>query len=35
MILPGGENRAAAPASIVVVQNFAEELKQRVRPSGK
>jgi serine/threonine-protein kinase len=35
MILPGDENRAAAPASIVVVQNFGEELKQRVRPSGK
>jgi hypothetical protein len=35
MILPGDENRAPAPASIVVVQNFAEELKQRVRPSVK
>jgi hypothetical protein len=35
MILPGDENRASALASIVVVQNFGEELKQRVRPSGK
>jgi hypothetical protein len=35
MILRGDENRAAAPESIVVVQNFAEELKQRVRPSAK
>jgi serine/threonine-protein kinase len=35
MILPGDENAAAAPASIVVVQNFAEELKRRVRPSDK
>ena len=35
MILTGDENRTAAPASIVVVQNFGEELKQRVRPSGK
>lgn len=26
---------AAAPVSIVVVQNFTEELKQRVRPSGR
>jgi hypothetical protein len=34
MVLQGGENRAA-PASIVVVQNFGEELKQRVRPSGR
>jgi len=33
MILPGDENSAAAPASIVVVQNFSEELKERVRPS--
>jgi WD40 repeat protein len=32
MLLQGDENRAAAPASIVVVQNFTEELKQRVRP---
>jgi serine/threonine-protein kinase len=35
MILAGEENRAVAPATIVVVQNFGEELKQRVRPSGK
>ncbi len=35
MILPGNESTAAAPRSIVVVQNFGEELKQRVRPSGK
>jgi Tol biopolymer transport system component len=35
MILQGEENRAVAPASIVVVQNFGEELKQRVRPSGR
>ena len=35
MIAPGDESRAAVPASIVVVQNFAEELRQRVRPSGK
>jgi WD40 repeat protein len=35
MIMPGDENPAAARASIVVVQNFGEELKQRVRPSGK
>ena len=35
MILPSDENTAAAPGSIVVVQNFSEELKQRVRPSGK
>jgi Tol biopolymer transport system component len=29
MILPSEENRAAAPASIVVVQNFGEEIRQR------
>jgi Tol biopolymer transport system component len=34
MILPGDENTEAAPASIVVVQNFAEELKRRAQPSG-
>jgi eukaryotic-like serine/threonine-protein kinase len=34
MILPGNENAAAAPASIVVVENFTEELKERVKPSG-
>jgi len=34
MILPGDENAEATPASIVVAQNFAEELKRRVRPSG-
>ena len=33
MILPGDENAEATPASIVVVQNFAEELKRRVQPS--
>jgi hypothetical protein len=31
MILPGDEGAAAAPSSIVVVQNFAEEIKQRTR----
>ena len=35
LIQPGNESKAAAPRSIVVVQNFAEELKQRVRPSAK
>jgi eukaryotic-like serine/threonine-protein kinase len=35
MIVPGDERRAAEPTSIVVVQNFAEELKQRVRPSAQ
>jgi hypothetical protein len=35
MILQGEESGALAPASIVVVQNFGEELKQRVRPSGR
>ena len=33
VILPEDESREAPPASIVVVQNFGEELKQRVRPS--
>jgi Tol biopolymer transport system component len=33
MILPGDENTAAAPRSIVVVQNFNEELKARVPAS--
>jgi hypothetical protein len=28
------EKRASAPAEIVVVQNFSEELKQRVRPGS-
>jgi serine/threonine-protein kinase len=32
MFLPEDESHAAALASIVVVQNFSEELKQRVRP---
>jgi serine/threonine-protein kinase len=32
MILPGDDN-AAGPASIVVVQNFGEEIKRRVRPN--
>jgi serine/threonine-protein kinase len=35
MILPGDESTAAALASIVVVQNFNEELKQRVRPNAQ
>jgi len=35
LMLPENESPAAAPRSIVVVQNFSEELKQRVRPSGK
>jgi hypothetical protein len=35
MILPGDESTAAAPRSIVVVQNFGEELKERARPSEK
>jgi hypothetical protein len=35
MVLPGDEKHAVAPATIVVVENFGEELKQRVRPSGK
>ena len=34
MILPGDENTAAVPASIVVVQNFTEELKQRAPPNA-
>ena len=34
MILAEGEP-VAAPANIVVVQNFAEEIKQRVRPSSQ
>jgi serine/threonine-protein kinase len=34
MILPTDEG-VAPPPSIVVVQNFGEELKQRVRPSGQ
>lgn len=33
MILPGDENTAAVPRSIVVVQNFNEELKTRVPAS--
>jgi hypothetical protein len=35
MILQEDETRPVTPASIVVVQNFGEELKQRVRPSAK
>ena len=35
MILPEEQSREAAPAGVVVVLNFGEELKQRVRPSGK
>jgi hypothetical protein len=33
MILPGDEKAAEKPTSIVVVQNFTEELKERVRPN--
>ncbi len=35
MILPEDDGVAATSASIVVVQNFAEEVKQRVRPAVK
>jgi serine/threonine-protein kinase len=35
MILPTEEEVAPVPSSIVVVQNFAEEVKQRARPSGR
>jgi dipeptidyl aminopeptidase/acylaminoacyl peptidase len=35
MMLPADVNATAPPASIVVVQNFGEELKRRVRPSGQ
>jgi hypothetical protein len=35
MILPESEGQRADPGTIVVVQNFAEELTQRVRPSGR
>jgi serine/threonine-protein kinase len=35
MILAADENRAVAPATIVVVQNFGEELKRRVRPRAQ
>jgi hypothetical protein len=34
MILPADENRAVTQATIVVVENFGEELKRRVRPSA-
>jgi serine/threonine-protein kinase len=34
MLLPGDESTAATPASIVVVQNFAEEVKERVQPNA-
>jgi serine/threonine-protein kinase len=34
MILPGDENTAATPASMIVVQNFTEELKERVRATA-
>jgi Tol biopolymer transport system component len=34
MMLPADQNSARTPASIVVVQNFVEELKRRVRRSG-
>jgi hypothetical protein len=33
MILPGDEKADIKPTSIVVVQNFTEELKERVRPN--
>ena len=35
LILPGNDSTTSAPRSIVVVQNFSEELRQHVRPSGK
>ena len=35
MFLPEDESRAATPASIVVVQNVTEEIKQRVRPRAR
>jgi serine/threonine-protein kinase len=35
MIQPEGDSVALAPATIVVVQNFAEEIRQRVRPSTR
>ena len=35
MILPEDERHVAPPASIVVVQNFIEEIKQRMRLSAK
>jgi hypothetical protein len=35
MILPEAQSREAAPAGVVVVLNFGEELKERVRPSGR
>jgi hypothetical protein len=35
MIQPSSALTTAAPASIVVVENWTEELKQRVRPSGQ
>jgi Tol biopolymer transport system component len=35
MILPGDDDVAVTPASIVVVQNFAEEVRQRSRPSAR
>jgi dipeptidyl aminopeptidase/acylaminoacyl peptidase len=35
LMIQSGEQDVAAPASIVVVQNFGEEIKQRVRPSGR
>jgi hypothetical protein len=31
MLLPADANRARTTASIIVVQNFVEELKRRVR----
>ncbi len=34
MLVLSDDNVAPSPASIVVVQNFAEEIKRRVRPSG-
>jgi serine/threonine-protein kinase len=35
MILPEAENVAATLSGIVVVQNFGEEIRQRVRPSAR
>jgi hypothetical protein len=35
MLLPEGAGVAAVPTSTVMVQNFAEEIRQRARPSGR
>jgi len=34
MMMPADPNSARTPTSIIVVQNFTEELKRRVRRSG-